>query len=221
MIVESTNVENMHQSPAFAKPLLPAVVGSQTKYQIVYADPAWDFKGGGIYQDNGRKDRSISSQYKLTKTNDMAKLPIKDITDTDAFLFMWCTDSHLKQGIELMEAWGFRYSTIAFIWVKQYASGSLCSNVGRWTMKNCEIVLLGLKGTPLKYKKAKNIKQLVMAERTGHSVKPDEVRNRISQLCGDLPRIELFARIKTDGWDVFGNEVNNSIDLERYRSTCS
>ena len=214
MIVESTNVENMHQSPAFAKPMLPAVVGSQTKYQIVYADPAWDFKGGGIYQDSGRKDRSISSQYKLTKTNDMAKLPIKDITDTDAFLFMWCTDSHLKQGIELMEAWGFRYSTIAFIWVKQYASGSLCSNVGRWTMKNCEIVLLGLKGTPLKYKKAKNIKQLVMAERTGHSVKPDEVRNRISQLCGHLPRIELFARKKTDGWDVFGNEVEGSVELE-------
>ena len=202
------------QPPHCSKHALPAVVGSQTKYQIIYADPAWDFKGGGIYQDSGRKDRSISSQYKLTKTNDMAKLPIKDITDKDAFLFMWCTDSHLKQGIELMEAWGFRYSTIAFIWVKQYASGSLCSNVGRWTMKNCEIVLLGLKGTPLKYKKAKNIKQLVMAERTGHSVKPDEVRNRISQLCGDLPRIELFARKKTDGWDVFGNEVEGSVELE-------
>ena len=209
-------VENIDVSPTFGNTVLPAVVGYQTKYQIVYADPAWDFKGGGIYQDNGRKDRSISSQYKLTKTNDMAKLPIKDITDTDAFLFMWCTDSHLKQGIELMEAWGFRYSTIAFVWVKQYASGALCSNVGRWTMKNCEIVLLGLKGTPLKYKKAKNIKQLVMAERTGHSVKTDEVRNRIIQLCGDLPRIELFARIKTDGWDVFGNEVKGSVNLEKY-----
>ena len=214
MIDRITKDEFDTSAPLAQNRLLPAVVGSQTKYQIIYADPAWDFKGGGIYQDSGRKDRSISSQYKLTKTNDMAKLPIKDITDKDAFLFMWCTDSHLKQGIELMEAWGFRYSTIAFIWVKQYASGSLCSNVGRWTMKNCEIVLLGLKGTPLKYKKAKNIKQLVMAERTGHSVKPDEVRNRISQLCGDLPRIELFARKKTDGWDVFGNEVEGSVELE-------
>ena len=62
--------------------------------------------------------------------------------------------------------------------------------------------------------RAKNIKQLVMAERTGHSVKPDEVRNRKSQLCGDLPRIELFARKKTDGWDVFGNEVEGSVNLE-------
>ena len=183
------------------------------KYNIIYADPAWDFKGGGIYQDSGRKDRSISSQYKLTKTNDMAKLPIKNITDKDAFLFMWCTDSHLKQGIELMEAWGFRYSTIAFIWVKQYASGSLCSNVGRWTMKNCEIVLLGLKGTPLKYKQAKNIKQLVVAERTRHSVKPNEVRNRIVQLCGDLPKVELFARQNVLGWDAWGNECENSITL--------
>ena len=184
------------------------------KYNIIYADPAWDFKGGGIYQDSGRKDRSISSQYKLTKTNDMAKLPIQEITDNDSFLFMWCTDSHLKQGIELMEAWGFRYSTIAFIWVKQYASGSLCSNVGRWTMKNCEIVLLGTRGKPLRFKKTRNIKQLIEAERTLHSKKPDEVRNRIVELVGDLPRIELFARQKTEGWDVWGNEVESDIELD-------
>ena len=73
-------VENIDVSPTFSNTVLPAVVGYQTKYQIVYADPAWGFKGGGIYQDNGRKDRSISSQYKLTKTNDMAKLPIKAIS---------------------------------------------------------------------------------------------------------------------------------------------
>ena len=81
----STEDKLKNVSPTFGNTVLPAVVGSQTKYQIIYADPAWDFKGGGIYQDSGRKDRSISSQYKLTKTNDMAKLPIKDITDKDAF----------------------------------------------------------------------------------------------------------------------------------------
>ena len=186
------------------------------KYNVIYCDPPWDFKGGGIYQDNGRKDRSISDEYKLTKTIDLKELPINNLADDDCFMFMWVTDSHLKQGIDLMEGWGFRYSTIAFVWLKQYHTGNNCYNVGRWTMKSTEIVLLGLKGKPLKYKKAKNVKAFVEAERTKHSVKPNEVRKRILDLCGDIPRIELFAREKKEGFDVFGNEVKNSIDLREY-----
>lgn len=183
------------------------------KYNIIYCDPPWHFGGGGVYQDNGRKIRKTSDQYTLTKTADLKKLNVKSITADDALIFMWVTDQHIPAALELMLEWGFKYSTVAFYWIKKYQSGALCSNVGCWTMKNCEIVLLGTKGKPLKFKKVRNIKQLVEAVRRKHSQKPDEIRDKIVELVGNLPRLEMFARQKTDGWDVFGNEVEGSIIL--------
>jgi len=183
------------------------------KYNIIYADPPWDFGGGGVYQDSNRPTRKTKDQYMLTKTIDLKKLLVSSITADDAILFMWTTDQHIPDALELMNCWGFRYCTVAFYWVKKYHTGSTCFNVGCWTMKSVEQVLLGLKGTPMKLKKTRNIKQLVEAERTIHSKKPDEVRNRIVQLCGDIPRIELFAREKIDGWDAWGNEVESDIEL--------
>ena len=183
------------------------------KYQIIYADPPWSFGGGGVFQDGGRPIRKTANQYRLTSTKDLMLLPIETIACDDALLFMWTTDQHIPDALKLMAAWSFRYCTVAFYWVKRYASGSLCSNVGCWTMKNVEQVLLGLKGKPMRLKQQRNIKQLVEAVRTKHSAKPDEVRKRIVALCGDIPRIELFARTKTPDWDVWGNEVRSDIEL--------
>jgi site-specific DNA-methyltransferase (adenine-specific) len=185
------------------------------KYQIIYADPPWDFGGGGVYQDGGRDIRKTSDEYTLTKTDKLIDLPINKIADDNALLFMWTTDQHIPDALKLMEAWGFRYCTVAFYWVKKYHTGSTCFNVGCWTMKSVEQVLLGLRGKPMHLKKTRNIKQLVEAERTVHSRKPEEVRRRIVELVGDIPRIELFARKKTEGWDVWGNEVESDITLER------
>jgi site-specific DNA-methyltransferase (adenine-specific) len=134
-------------------------------------------------------------------------LPINDIVDYDCALFLWTTDAHMKDAIETMESWGFKYVTVAFVWEKKTKTGKTVANLGAWTMKNYEICLFGTKGSMLKYKKINNIYQKVEAERTKHSKKPQEVRNRIELLFGDLPRIELFARQKTEGWDVWGNEV--------------
>lgn len=184
------------------------------KYNIIYADPPWHFGGGGVFQDGGRSIRKTSDQYKLTKTIDLMALPVSGIAADDALLFMWTTDQHLPDALKLFEAWGFRYSTVAFYWIKRYESGSLCSNVGCWTMKNCEMVLLGIKGKPLRFKKARNVKQLVEAVRRKHSQKPQEVRDRIVELLGDLPRVELFAREYTPGWDVWGNEIESDINIE-------
>ena len=110
-----------------------------------------------------------------------------------------------------MKDWGFKYKTLAFCWSKHTKNGKKVSNLGRWTMGNVELCLLGVRGKPKR--KIKNIKQLVEAERTKHSKKPEEVRNRIVKLMGDIPRIELFARQKTEGWDVWGNEVESDIEL--------
>ena len=183
------------------------------KYQIIYADPPWHFGSGCVYQDGGRPVRKIEDQYLTTKTKDLKQIPVQDICDKDCLLFMWVIDSHIPDALELIKAWGFKYSTVAFYWVKKYNTGSNCYNVGRWTMKTVEPVFLASMGTPMHFKKKSNVKQLIEAVRTKHSKKPNEVKDRIVELCGDLPRIELFARQKTEGWDVWGNEVESDIDL--------
>ena len=175
------------------------------KYNIIYADPPWTF-GSKAYQDSGREFDKLETHYSTMSITDIMKLEIP--SHDDCACFMWTTDAHLKEAIEVIEAWGFKYKTIAFVWVKKYESGSLVYNFAPWTLKSCEICILGMKGTMGKYKKVNNIKQLVEAVRTKHSRKPDEVRDRIVRLFGDLPRIELFARDKADGWDSWGNEIN-------------
>ena len=177
------------------------------KYQVIYADPPWDFGGGGVYQDAGRMARKTADKYTLTKTAGLISIPVVDISADDSLLFMWVTDQHIPDALKVMDAWGFRYCTVAFYWVKKTSKGNTCYNVGCWTMKSVEQVFLGLRGKPMYLKKTRNVKQLVEAERTEHSKKPYEVRDRIVELVGDLPRIELFARQKTEGWDVWGNEV--------------
>ena len=95
--------------------------------------------------------------------------------------------------------------------MKRQAGGMFGRGVGSYTMPNIELCLLGVRGKFFRNKK--NVYQALLHPRMEHSKKPDEVRNRIVELCGDLPRIELFAREKTSGWDVWGNEVESSIRL--------
>ena len=120
---------------------------------------------------------------------------------------MWVVDSHLKKSFEIIDAWGFKFSTVGFVWVKQTKNNNFNYNLGKYTMKSTELCLIGLKGKLKNLKKSHNVKSLVLANRTRHSEKPDEVRNRIVKLCGDIPKIELFARQKIEGWDAWGNEV--------------
>jgi N6-adenosine-specific RNA methylase IME4 len=186
------------------------------KYSVIYTDPPWLYGKGvldGTFQDGGREPRKIIDEYPCMTLDDLKALDVQSISDKDCALFMWVTDSHLQQGLDLIKSWGFKYKTIVFIWKKVTNKGNLCANVGAWTMKNAEICLIATRGNMSKHKKRKNIFQLVEAERTKHSRKPDEVRKRIEQLFGDIPRIELFAREKHDGWDVWGNEVESDVSL--------
>ena len=159
----------------------------------------------------------MDKHYPTQHKDWIRRLPVDNIADKDCALFLWATDAHLKEGIETIESWGFKYITVAFIWEKLSCKGNPIANLGAWTMKNAELCLLGTKGTMLKHKKVNNIYQLVRAERTEHSKKPEQIRKNIELLFGDLPRIELFARQKTEGWDVWGDEVESDIDLKEYR----
>ena len=183
------------------------------KYQIIYADPPWQF-GSKKYQDGWREfDKLEESQYNTMTIDELNKLKVKKIADDNSICFMWVTDSHLKEGIEVMESWWFEYKTIAFNWIKQYESWKECVNFAPWTLKSWEICLLGTRWTMGKYKIKNNIQGLIKSVRGKHSQKPEEARDRIVELFWDLPRIELFARNKTDWWHVWWNEVESDIIL--------
>lgn len=186
------------------------------KYNIIYADPAWSYSRG-VHQETfpKRKQTRVKRElpYQTMTIEQIKSLPINKISDKDCACFMWVTDSHLKQGIEVLEAWGFKYKTIAFIWKKITNKGNTCATVGAWTMKNCEICLFGTKGNMLQYKKCNNIFQLTEAERTENSKKPEDVRLKIEKLFPNINKIEMFARENHKGWDAWGNEVEKSITL--------
>lgn len=172
------------------------------KYQIIYADPPWQ------YNDKmAGHSFSLDHEYETQSTQWISKLPVQEISEDMCCLFLWVTSPLLDEGIKVLSDWGFKYKTVAFCWSKETVNGKDVSNLGRWTMGNVELCLLGVKGSPNSWRIDKSIKQLVRAVRTKHSKKTDIVRENIVKLLGDRPRIELFARQKTDGWDVWGNEV--------------
>ena len=139
-------------------------------------------------------------------TEDIENLPIKDISASDCILFMWVTMPFLKDCFDVIKSWGFKYKTCAFTWIKQNKkSNSLFWGMGSWTRANAELCLIATKGKP-KRQSAK-VHSVIMSKIREHSRKPDETRNKIVELCGDIPRIELFARQSVDGWDCWGNEV--------------
>lgn len=179
---------------------------SRGKYRIIYADPAW------VYQDKSKSHGGgAESHYKCTPTGEMAKWDIP--AAADSVCLMWCTYPQLPEGVKLMAAWGFKYKTVAFTWVKKNkVSDSFFFGMGRHTRGNPEIVLLGTKGKGAQRISA-SIPNLQIHRIGRHSEKPAEIRKEIEKLYGDIPRIELFARQKSEGWDVWGNEVESDISL--------
>jgi len=174
---------------------------SENRYKIIYADPPYYFKN---YSKKG-ENRNAKQHYSCMAFDNICNLPVNHIADMDCILFLWVTDPFLERSFEIINKWGFKYKTVAFTWVKQNKSLSFFTGLGYWTRANPEMCLLATKGNPKRISKA--VKQLVVDVRREHSRKPDCVRDRIVELCGDLPRIELFARQKVKGWDCWGNEV--------------
>ena len=177
------------------------VVKTGKKYQIIYADPPWSYKTWTA--KGGHK--SASAHYQTMEKKDIQEMPIKEIADNDCTLFLWVTMPNLIEGIELIEKWGFTYKTCAFDWVKIYKSGKPVVGLGYWTRANAELCLLATKGKPKRINNS--VSQIVIEQPREHSRKPDCVRDRIVQLMGDLPRIELFCRHPEQGWDSMGNEL--------------
>jgi len=177
------------------------------KYQIIYADPPWNYS-----DKKGNLPRLGGITYPTMSLEAIKQLPINQLVDKDCALFCWATMPMLQEALSVIKAWGFWYRTCAFTWVKLNPLGKgIYSGMGHWTNGNAELCLFAKKGHPKRI--CKSVKQIQMFPRTRHSAKPPQIRDEIVRLVGDLPRIELFAREKTKGWDVWGDEVESDVEL--------
>lgn len=178
------------------------------KYSIIYAGPPWRYK---VYSKKGL-GRSAESHYPTMELEDIRALPVGTLAADDCVLFLWTTIPLLHDCFSVMRAWGFSYKTVAFVWIKQNRKSEQ-PVLGHGTLDESQCRVLYAchqrpPETPLG-----GVHQVILSHIEEHSKKPDEARRRIVELMGDLPRIELFARQKTDGWDVWGNEVACDIAL--------
>ena len=180
-------------------------------FDIIYADPPWDYKGQLQHAGEGSQDTGGAIRhYPTAALDDLKTLNVSGICAQDCLLFMWATNPHLDQAIDLGKAWGFAWATVAFVWDKVRV------NPGFYTMSQCELCLVFKRGKIPSPRGARNVRQLVTVERGAHSQKPDEVRLRIERMFPLLRKIELFAR-DSDGqgfaehqWTRWGFEAHGA-----------
>jgi N6-adenosine-specific RNA methylase IME4 len=186
-------------------------------FRCVYADPPWHFRARTAVQtQNG--SRSVENHYGTMQLADIMALPVRDIAAKDAHLFIWTTGPCLRQTFDVIEAWGFRYSAVAFTWVKLKRSfdamqlrilptleSDLHVGLGLTTRKNAEFCLLARRGSARR--NAKDVREIIMSPVREHSRKPDEAAARIERYC-DGPYLEMFARAPRNGWSVWGNQTD-------------
>jgi N6-adenosine-specific RNA methylase IME4 len=184
------------------------------RFHIIYADPPWHYNGKLQFDKSSmpaknvdyRRPIFISSacfKYPTLKLSELMDIPIQEIAKDDCLLFMWTSNPHLAQALELGAAWGFEYRTVAFVWDK------MNHNPGKYTLSNCELCLLFKRGRIPQPRGARNIQQLVRSPRREHSEKPIEVAHAIEKMFPTQERIELFARRKVKGWAAWGLDMLN------------
>lgn len=171
------------------------------KYGAILADPPWRFRSRSEKGDG----RSAKQHYDVMDLEAIKALPVRELAAPDCALFLWVTDTHLRQGLEVMEAWGFTFKTVGFYWAKTNRDDSFFTGMGYWTRANPEQCLLGTIGSPKRL--AKNVARLVVSPRREHSRKPEEISLGIERLVGG-PYLEMFARTQRVGWDSWGNQVD-------------
>jgi len=178
----------------------------QARYDIVYVDPPWYYYGSPV------KDAAAAKHYPLMTVEQLAQIDVRSILNKSAALFMWATCPRLDFAMRLIEAWGLHYRGVAYVWVKTNSKGGIIAGQGvppTFTKPTTELLLAATTkpaGRPFPILDLAQ-SQVVLSRRGAHSEKPAIFRERIEALCGDRPRIELFARTTAPGWDAWGAEV--------------
>lgn len=185
------------------------------KYQVIYADPPWDYGGKMQYDKTSIKTENVGFErdifissatfkYPTLKIKELMQLDIPSIADENCILFMWTTGPQLENAVKLGTTWGFEYKTVAFVWDK------MVHNPGRYTLSQTEFVLAFKKGKFPTPRGARNVRQLISIHRGIHSEKPVEVIDGITKMFPQQKKIELFARKNYIGWDNWGLEIPSS-----------
>lgn len=164
-------------------------------FQVIYCDPAWQYSNSGL---NG----AAANHYMTMPTEEMAKIEVKGITDTNAVCFMWATNPLLKDAIWLMEQWGFEYKT-NLVWVKNKSN---YGKLGFYVYGQHELLLIGVKGSMLPT--GDKPKSILYGDNSKHSKKPDRVYELIESMYPGLKYVELFSRNLRQGWTMWGNQIN-------------
>lgn len=184
-------------------------------YRVVYADPPWNFH---TWSHRGAGKGAVQ-HYDCMTLNQICELPVADVVAPDAALFMWVVQPMLPEALRVLGAWGFEFRTVAFAWVKMksswndsklfYDPGDVSPRLGLGyhTRSGFEQCWLAIRGKGYK-RQAQGVPQVLHSALREHSRKPDEVAQRIEALVGDVPRLELFARAKRPGWQVWGNQTD-------------
>ncbi len=176
-------------------------------FGCILADPPWRFKafdGRDCLPTTAKEWGCAVVHYSTTETADLATIPVASVAAKDCALFMWVVDSHMEEALALGKAWGFKFKTSAFVWVKGREGYSPRPTLGYWTRKQSEQCWLFTRGSPKRL--SKSVEQLIFCPRGAHSAKPDRTYEHIEALVGG-PYLELFARSARPGWSAFGNEV--------------
>lgn len=174
------------------------------KFAILLADPPYDYKGQKQHNGPGGKDTGGAIlHYSTVKLSDLKTLDVPSICEKDCLLFLWVTNPHLDQGIELLKHWGFKWATVGFVWNKEV------TNPGYYTLSQCELCLIGKRGKIPRPRGSRKVRQLVSEHRRFHSQKPDAVRQRIMEMFPTQTKIELFAREQSEGWASWGKDLKS------------
>lgn len=176
------------------------------KFKCVYADPPWAYR---VYSKKGQ-GRSAENHYKTMQKEDIWDLPVESIAEKDCILFLWVTFPCLLEGLETIKRWGFTYKTLGFCWVKRCRKQThkWFWGLGFWTRANPEICIIATRGNPKRI--SKGVHSVIDTPIEEHSKKPDIVRQKIVELIGDVPRVELFAREECPGWLCLGSEIDGT-----------
>lgn len=188
------------------------------KFNVIYTDPPWS------YDDKALNRGGAERHYSTMSINDICALPVSEMAADDCVLFLWGTWPKLAESLQVISSWGFEFKTCAFVWVKTNKRTNVKQfsflpqdsfdsfwGMGCWTRANTEFCLLATKGKPQRLDAG--VHQVIYAPIDKHSKKPKETREKIVKLCGDVPRLEMFARNATPGWELWGNEIECTVDI--------
>ena|SRR5437899_1200323 len=166
------------------------------RYKVIYADPPWEYKNK---KTGGTLSSGSASKYSTMSMTELKSLPIADISEKNCIIFMWSTVPLLPEALQVLNSWGFKYKTM-ITWRKIMSLG-----MGYWFRGQTEHLLLGIKGKVKAFRCQRP--NFIQTKVLRHSEKPYEFRALIEAATNLTPRIELFARQKTEGWDSWGNEI--------------